>query len=203
MYIEDAVRVEVFDRLGMLHTCCKDVPDSFAEYNKIKRPCVRVPRESRDIEDAEDERQETKDEDTDLRRQLDMIMISFRNFARRHAGTGEELLSSWWSVLDEILPGIHVREWCHGPQPWEEYSQEWAAFRQERLADIQKNLEDEERELLSKKGYWDLPFLERRQRRKRDQPLCECWDYNGGLGSWNIKEYGTDPLEHEDGYWTD
>ncbi|KAK4457676.1 hypothetical protein QBC42DRAFT_278542 [Cladorrhinum samala] len=85
-------RLELFERLGMVHTCCRswdwwdDDPQS----------------------DSEAECQRLHEEDGHLNNQLDLLMAEYQHSSKKTAVTSWEFWDSWWWVVDMILPPLIV-----------------------------------------------------------------------------------------------
>jgi len=95
LYFEDAVRVEVFERLGMAHTCCHMAPLSIS--HSIRPEGMRCV--------SDEERHQLQDEDSELHEQLGLVMKAYRRYAQEHVNwPREDTLKGWWPLLDEILP---------------------------------------------------------------------------------------------------
>jgi hypothetical protein len=136
VYFEDAVRLEVFNRLDMVHTCCK-------VWVKVRNPSLG------DVEArcaSDDERQHVQDEDTELKEQLELILEAYRNYASRHGPPTQDMLKGWWPILDGILP----------PAIAEDDKAHYDAA-DSRLHDRRAALD---REVLARQGYGDLDFME-------------------------------------------
>ncbi|KAK5048517.1 hypothetical protein LTR84_005607 [Exophiala bonariae] len=93
-------RLEVFTRLGMIHTCC----GHYSFYQS--RPAVK----------SENERERCRKEDAELKAQLDLIMIAYANMRQAAIEVIHDAWTSWWELLDSILPRLsHVeQEWRLG-----------------------------------------------------------------------------------------
>lgn len=87
-------RLEVFDRLGMAHTCCKSVDGKLRSW---------IPRE---------EREQLQAEDQELNQQLDLIMQAYESSRERYIGGVRGFWEHWWSTFDEILPEIEPEQRC-------------------------------------------------------------------------------------------
>lgn len=113
-YLNDAVRLEVFDRLGMTHTCC-ELGD---EFFRPKKPHL--------IRKSPDEIHVIQKEEEDFLQQLELIMETFEAFCEKWTATNHEILDGcqlmldqWWGMLDEILPDL-VEDRC-----FHRYPREW------------------------------------------------------------------------------
>lgn len=91
-YVEDAVRLEVFTRLGMTHTCCahaKEIGHGISWIRKLK---------SDDIKEIQLEESELKDH-------LHLIMEAYVSFSKDFKDW-DAALSKWWITLGGILPDL-------------------------------------------------------------------------------------------------
>lgn len=87
---EEVFRLEVFDRLGMAHTCCGYQRSSVDE---MDRPQLQK-------------------EDTELKEQLDLIIQAYRNRYKKHPGGLNDFWKGFMQELDEILPELIPQERC-------------------------------------------------------------------------------------------
>ncbi|OIW33342.1 hypothetical protein CONLIGDRAFT_171939 [Coniochaeta ligniaria NRRL 30616] len=156
VHLEDSVRVEVFDRLGMVHTCCEvasgeEEPQEFADPALWCLEAWRV---------SDEERRHVQNEDAELNDQLELIMEAYGSYAQGSAGSAgssEDMLKGWWRILDEILPQTHDTEGMKRSDP-EKYPDLELCDRRAAM----------EREVLVRMGYGDLDFLEVIRRHFRD-----------------------------------
>lgn len=146
IYIEDAVRLEVFNRLDMAHTCCEalEVTDSYrwVYHLEVSQPSQEV-------------RADKQYEDSESNEHLEMIMEAYRTYAIRHAVSDEHFLKGWWLVLDKILPDFddESRRNIYRDEPSLEVSDRRTAM---------------EKELLARNGYGGLDFAEVIRRHFKD-----------------------------------
>lgn len=121
-------RLEVFDGLGLTHTCC----GHGWEY-KFPMP--------------ESERVQCQQEDSELKSHLDLIMTAYSVARCAHAGTIEQFWLSWWEDLAHILPELLPleRDWKSGPLRYRKSEAEVVAERADR-----------ERATLVENGYGDF-----------------------------------------------
>ncbi|KAI6357797.1 hypothetical protein MCOR25_007548 [Pyricularia grisea] len=128
-YYQAACRLEIFERLGMQHTCCaagrrdnynEKIPDTLtimrARLNALREggPDLEFPSSWRRSDDAE--REEIQSDDEELKRQLDLIMdfylmsrYRFRPMPIIPAGDGDygkSYWASWWKAIDRFLPPL-------------------------------------------------------------------------------------------------
>ena len=118
---KEICRREVFDRLGMAHTCCEShfccrglmcdgesvdrmsrtycmgsyCPCNHRLYCVDRRDCDRL-----------------QEEDAESKKQLDLIMQAFQNRYRRYTGGIQHFMKSWMQDLEEILPDLLPQERC-------------------------------------------------------------------------------------------
>ncbi|KAH7125857.1 hypothetical protein EDB81DRAFT_860557 [Dactylonectria macrodidyma] len=96
LYESEGVRLELFDRLGMTHTCCHGG-------KKLRGPRLIPTREFR-LSIRWNERK--------LKSLLGFIVKLFAQFSRQQKSPSEEMLQRWWSFLDPILPEVPPNERC-------------------------------------------------------------------------------------------
>lgn len=164
IYFEDSVRLEVFDRLGMVHTCCEVRSRDHGHPDDLEARCA-----------PDEERQQVQYEDAELCEQLELVMEAYHGHVQRHAGYFRgAMLEGWWPLLDEILP-----------QPVDYKGRGWMLDDDD--SDPDPELCDRrdamQREALVRMGYGDLDFLEVIPRHFR-----EYLDDEGDIISGNGKE---------------
>ncbi|EHA53352.1 hypothetical protein MGG_07917 [Pyricularia oryzae 70-15] len=128
LYYAEACRLEVFERLGMKHTCCasgrrKDYLDRirglegirsrFDDY-QTERPRVNIPNRWPRADDSE--RQEFQEEDAELNADLERVMHYYDKMRAPFLTSpvcgeaDEDFCDSfwflWWSCVDRILPPL-------------------------------------------------------------------------------------------------
>lgn len=91
-YVEDAVRLEVFTRLGMTHTCC--VPPE---------GCWRKASQFHEFDS--DEVKDIQFEESEVKCQMDLIMEAYRSFSMGFEDWSAGL-SRWWTLLEGVLPDL-------------------------------------------------------------------------------------------------
>lgn len=91
-YVEDAVRLEVFERLGMTHTCCVVAANHRADDAQSVGPWS---------EDAD----EIRSEESELEAHLNLIMEAYASFSRTIEVWDADWVG-WWKLLDGILPDL-------------------------------------------------------------------------------------------------
>ena len=130
-------RLEIFDRLGMIHTCCTSAT-------------------------VEGTLEEAQDQEDELKEQLQIFMVIFQTYCDKHQGQLEEVLTDWFEKLDEILPALRPVERC--PKrclQWWDYDNYMNAADYHQM---EQKLYDErielEKEVLDKKGYLGMDFLD-------------------------------------------
>ncbi len=87
---KEAFRLEVFDRLGMAHTCCL-----------AKRSHM-----------DDNERKQLREEDMELKAQLDLIIQAYHNRCNKRSGGLKDFWESCMQDLDGILPEPMPEERC-------------------------------------------------------------------------------------------
>lgn len=137
---EEVFRLEVFDRLGMAHTCCGYQRSSMDKKDRIQ----------------------LQEEDTELKEQLDLIIQAYRNRYKKHAGGLNDFWKIFMQELNEILPELIPEDRCRHrclsfldylryerSTEYPEKEREWHDFRVEM-----------EEEALSKRNYLGLDFID-------------------------------------------
>jgi hypothetical protein len=126
MCYAELCRLEVFDSLGLTHTCC----GHWWEYKSPMR---------------EKERVQCQHEDSELKSHLDLIMAAYSEARCTHAGTIEQFWVSWWDDLGHILPELLSleREWRSGELKYYEGKE----------AEVIAERADRERATLVENGY--------------------------------------------------
>jgi hypothetical protein len=104
----ETCRLEVFDRLGMAHTCCSIEYGNGISHREFGYWTGRFWRQR--FPKAEKER--LQDEDGELREQLDLIMEAYRRMRETYSGSLEGFWEWWWQTLDDILPDLLPAERC-------------------------------------------------------------------------------------------
>ena len=79
--------LEIFDRLGMAHTCCHRLEVCPQNHFPITR----------------DELEELQEEDQSLKEALDMYIELYLDLLRQHQGNFESFWISWWFTVDHFL----------------------------------------------------------------------------------------------------
>ncbi|KAF2098758.1 hypothetical protein NA57DRAFT_56401 [Rhizodiscina lignyota] len=92
VFFEEACRIEMFERLGMKHSCC-DLND--------QRGILLCP--------TEGEVAEIQEEDRYYLEQLQLIMMAYSQRRSAFDGTLDEFWDEWWSEVSSILPDL----WCN------------------------------------------------------------------------------------------
>ena len=146
-YYTGFCRLELFDRLGMVHTCC------LSKYPGFLHPKAQ---------DDKAEVQEVQDDDTELKEQLNLLMIVFRAFRKKHLGQLKSVLTDWFEELETILPALRPEDRCRNLclQGWTYREYE----RSGRMHQMKQKLHDErmelERNVLEKRGYSGMDFFD-------------------------------------------
>ncbi|KIW16878.1 hypothetical protein PV08_04068 [Exophiala spinifera] len=96
MYLDEICRLEIFDRLGLAHTCCTAFGGLY-----VKRKTV-----------DEEKRMELHDEDAVLIEQLELIMQEYKRLKGGCTETLLEFWGKWWARIDMILPELSPKERC-------------------------------------------------------------------------------------------
>lgn len=164
----ESCRLEVFDRLGMAHTCCS-IGISFGENTRgrnrgLTGECTdRIWRQKF----PEAERELLRDEDEELREQLDLIMEAYKRMRETCSGSLEEYWEWWWQTLDDILPDLLPIERCKWRH--EDFDPTLAPLKKKKL---RQEASDErsrrEREALRNSGYLGIEFTDVVRKHFRD-----------------------------------
>lgn len=134
---KEAFRLEVFDRLGMAHTCCGH-QKSFMDENDQKQ--LRE-----------------EDEDSELKEQLDTIIQVYQNRYTKHSGGLKDFWKGIVQDLDGILPELIPEERCrYHCLSWREY-RDYGSSKERELHDLRMA---KEKEALAKKDYLGLDFID-------------------------------------------
>jgi hypothetical protein len=96
LYYQEMCRLEIFDRLGMAHTCC-----TYTNTRFIKREIME-----------DEEQRRLQDEDAILKGQLTAIMKAFEQLRSEYPGNLTDFWAHWWQQVDEILPELIPEERC-------------------------------------------------------------------------------------------
>lgn len=101
----EMTRLELFERLGMAHTCCRQ-GETVGEDSYINAPFLvdRIP---------EEEVRHIQSDDWELNRQLECLMSHWVSWRLMAGGNLFVLHDVWWAAMDEILPPLTPNE-CHG-----------------------------------------------------------------------------------------
>ncbi|OIW32736.1 hypothetical protein CONLIGDRAFT_277018 [Coniochaeta ligniaria NRRL 30616] len=97
----ELTRLELFERLGMAHTCCCRGRNS-GRFEELVRERL-----------DDDESSRLRDEDGELAMQLDDLLAQYNNARNAYGGSIESFWRKWWQVLDEILPPLLPIEACN------------------------------------------------------------------------------------------
>lgn len=138
-------QLEIFERLGMTHTCCKStVSPSTAKEIRL--------------------------EDKSSLRQLQMFLLFFRRI--RHLLSSWSTMNTWkvwWEAVDNFLPPLRPKESCDaccGNVPWSRYKYfDWCDVTEEELATLEVQRENSRlitwTKTLKPAGYkdWDYEYV--------------------------------------------
>ena len=87
---EELCRLEIFERLGMAHTCCEFKHKTCAYGERF------VP--------SDEDCHELHEEDKYFSQALELYMCIYRYLRREHSGPFSNFWCSWWTTTNEILP---------------------------------------------------------------------------------------------------
>ncbi|KAH7391171.1 hypothetical protein DE146DRAFT_663677 [Phaeosphaeria sp. MPI-PUGE-AT-0046c] len=141
LYYQAMCQLEIFERLGMAHTCC-----TYTTTRSIKRESME-----------DDEKGRLQDEDSDLKRQLTAIMSAFENLRKEYPGDLREFWMHWWQRIDEILPELTPMERCRCKGLNRQEKNFHSLFR-ERIRALSESRADIERETGESNGFQDSEF---------------------------------------------
>jgi len=140
-------RIELFDRLGMAHTCCR-----LARARKRESP-------------SDEEQSRMQEEDRELATQLDLLMAEYNKGRLCFQGQARDYWNLWWRVVDPIMPPFSVYEIP--------YCRPVCGFRK---SQVEKRRNRIEREALCLNGYGpSMPFASIIELHfRRYSPLFSC-----------------------------
>lgn len=143
----DICRLELFERLGMAHTCC-----ATAGHRSLNAQAYQTP--------SEDEQRRLRDEDFELARYLDLFMVEYYTASAAYGDKDDQFRSVWWEVIDQILPPLTKKESCrnHLVSQWKRGADP-EGFRKLELI-VAEGRASCEREVLARNGYAGLDFEE-------------------------------------------
>jgi hypothetical protein len=149
LYFEEATRLELFNRLGMVHTCCSSGKPA-RSHAEIKR---------------------LQDDDSELKTQLDLLMTSYRNSRQTRPALEDGLVylttleCGCWNETDRWREYITGGLLAHWDWWWSKASQilpDKLAFRRIRMAQelMDSDYAELQATLLTEFGYDGLQFTE-------------------------------------------
>lgn len=165
LWCEEGARLEIFERLGMAHTCCAGARHGADYWSDTTGPTTP----------SEQERRRMQDEDAELATTLEALMEQYRSLRSRWqehgscpVGTGsgapDELWERWWRILDEILPPMTREEACR-THLWDKSEIEYEPAEYDRLKGrVADDRAKKEKEAMERNGYGGWGFMEVVQR---------------------------------------
>lgn len=111
--VEGVCRLEIFQRLGMAHTCCDldVVYDRKLGYRTFSIHSV-----------SESEREQMQDEDSCSKIQLEALLNTYSILCEQYPGSAARLWIVWWEILEDYLPQrvwtLQDREYIELENPW-------------------------------------------------------------------------------------
>jgi hypothetical protein len=141
LYYQEMCRLEIFDRLGMAHTCC-----TYTATRSIER---------KSMEDEEQRR--LQDEDSVLKRQLTAIMKAFEILRNEHPGDMKDFWMHWWQRVNEILPELTPEERCRC-RGLDRKDKNFHSSLRERIQALSELRAGIERDIEESKGFPDKKF---------------------------------------------
>jgi len=136
-------RLEIFDRLGMAHTCC-----TYGEKMKIIRRTM-----------DEDKQMQLQEEDFDLAKQLNLVMEAYERMRRGYVGDFRCFWNLWWLKVDEILPELSPEERCRC-KGLGRYRNDFSVMLEEKAKLLSEKRAKIEADALRRKGYYGSDFLD-------------------------------------------
>lgn len=148
----EACRQEIFDRLGMTHTCCFGIRN----WKTIKRKPFST----------DEERTTIRLREISLTEQLELIMLAYEASYLDYHGSLQSFWRSWWNRLDEIIPDLLPVQRCKQHLlPWISISMKEDVQKLEQIKGEAVKLTTLNREeALRKAGYEGLDFSQVIQR---------------------------------------
>ena len=95
-------RLQLFNRLGMRHTCCM-LRDSYEHYSQNNYHSYLSPAldEMNGLEQAQ-----FREEDAYAKSQLDRFMTLYHELNAEYRDHSDLFWNSWWTVLEEYVPSV-------------------------------------------------------------------------------------------------
>jgi hypothetical protein len=145
----EVARLEIFERLGMAHTCCGNPPLDGYWFTTL-RLCP-----------DEEERMRLQDEDSELALQLQDLVLQYNTARAIHEGTIESFWDLWWEIVDDILPPLLSVEACKNRllRSWERDPEKLGKLNSETI----QNRAAREEDALEKAGYIGAEFEDFRE----------------------------------------
>jgi hypothetical protein len=105
VYFAELCRLELFERLGMAHTCCNF--EDNGPYNDPSWEYYGLRMKGRI---SDEDRDELQAEDAELHKQLASLMEAYRTLRIQHSGPFLDFWQAWWAIVDDILPenDLHI-----------------------------------------------------------------------------------------------
>ena len=94
-------RLEVFERLGMAHTCCIEHFSPWIAWTFLTTRTLR----------SEDEVNQMQEEDEESLQHLELIMEAYRFHHATTTASLNDFWTQWWHKIDRILPEPEERKW--------------------------------------------------------------------------------------------
>ncbi len=137
---KEAFRLEVFDRLGMAHTCCGHQGSSMDD----------------------NDGKHLQEEDSELEEQLDLIIQAYQNRCNKHSGGLKDFWETCVQELDWILPELMPEERCKHRclSRDDDYVYRHSAEYKEKERELLDTRIAKEKEVLAKRNYLGLKFID-------------------------------------------
>jgi hypothetical protein len=165
LYYQEMCRLEIFNRLGMAHTCC-----TYTATKSIERETME-----------NEEQRRLQDEDSILKRQLAAIMKAFENLRNEYPGDMKDFWMHWWERVNEILPELNPEERCRckglnrGDKNFQSLLRERIQALSELRADLERDI-GKSKEFRNKEEFDDVikAWLPSRRKRCKNEQEMGC-----------------------------
>ena len=153
---EEIFRLEVFDRLGLAHTCCA----AHCDHQLDDQGDGLLIQTSSSMD--EKDRKQLQEDDSELKAQLDLIVQGYQNRYKKHAGDLSDFWKSCTQDLDGILPELTPKERCRCRCTSFYCYKDYECFTEyaEKERELQEMRRAKEAEALAKRGYLGLDFID-------------------------------------------
>ncbi|KAF2266126.1 hypothetical protein CC78DRAFT_542831 [Lojkania enalia] len=143
LYYNEMSRVEIFDRLGMAHTCC-----TYSDRPRISKETME-----------EVQQGQLRDEDSQLSGQLNLIMEAYEQLRKEYTGNFPDFWAHWWVQVDEILPELSPEERCRC-KGLDRLGKDFHTSIRERVKFLSEYRAKVEENALKANGYYGMQFVD-------------------------------------------